>query len=82
MYNASCREQTSSKRRNPLYLIGVGFTSSDLTYQFDPCPGNYWALDQIVPKKLHLLNDETTTFTSDLMDKLEKVRPVDYDSFK
>ena len=26
-----------------------------------------------MPKKLHLLNDETTAFTSDLMDKLEKV---------
>lgn len=38
--------------------------------------GNYWVVNQIISKGLHTANAETTQFTTDLMDKLERVCTV------
>ena len=35
--------------------------------------GNYWIVNQILAKGLHTSDDESTTYTMGLMDKLEQV---------
>lgn len=36
--------------------------------------GNYWVVNQIISKGLHSTDAESTQYTTDLMDKLERVR--------
>ena len=35
--------------------------------------GNYWIVNQLISKGLHNVNDECTRYTTELMDKLERV---------
>ena len=39
-----------------------------------PLAGSYWIVNQILAKGLHNSDDESLKYTTDLMDKLEKVR--------
>jgi vacuolar protein sorting-associated protein VTA1 len=36
--------------------------------------GEYWAVNQILAKQLHLTNEGILNYTTNLMDKLEQVR--------
>lgn len=37
------------------------------------CLGNYWIVNQLISKGLHNVDDECTRYTTDLVDKLERV---------
>ena len=66
--------QVNWRKQGQRWHIGVGDRLPQTLGSSDSAEGNYWIVEQIISKGLHQADEESKSYTMQLMDKLEQVR--------